>query len=167
MGLQRRPSLHRYAIKDLYVTIEVSLLLCDAANADSTGKVHMLGAGWAVVSTPLAPHAVVAIIRAPSSVSGQALELRFQLLDADGEPVSVNVGSARIGLTALAGVTFGEHRHEGLSAFPLTASFALNVGPLDLKEGFYRWRLTIGDSTWDAPFAVITAQEATPAGGRA
>ena len=44
--------------------LEVHLILCDAAQAES-GKVHMLGAGWSITGSPSAPHAVAVLIKVP------------------------------------------------------------------------------------------------------
>jgi hypothetical protein len=41
------------------------LILCDYAVADPAGKVHMLGAGWSLTSSPTPPHAVVVLMKIP------------------------------------------------------------------------------------------------------
>ena len=45
--------------------IEAQLLLCDAAVADQAGKLHMLGAGWSVTSSPTSPQAVAVLLKIP------------------------------------------------------------------------------------------------------
>ncbi len=42
--------------------MRIHLLLADSAQADPTGKVHALGLGWTVTSTPTPPAALIATI---------------------------------------------------------------------------------------------------------
>jgi hypothetical protein len=69
--------------------INVQLILCDAAQADPAGKVHMLGAGWSMTRSPTA-HAVAVLIKVPWDRANQKLPLKLILLDSDGHPVRLD-----------------------------------------------------------------------------
>jgi hypothetical protein len=142
-------------------SLEVQLLLCDAAQADPGGKVHMLGAGWSVTGSPTAPQAVVALIKVPWDRTNQELPLRLQLLDADGHPVLLPTDTDQPETVDLrSGLEVG--RPPGLLAgSTVDASFVMNVPPLPLPAGRYEWRLQCGEEYFSAFFQV----QAPPAGG--
>ena len=134
--------------------LEIQLILCDAAQADSTtGKVHMLGAGWSRSGTPVS-HAVVVLAKVPWDRANQRIPFTLILREQDGEPVSFEVeGKARplqvqgvIEVGRPAGVPPGS---------PLDASFALNVSPLPLKPGRYDWQLEAPEVERTASFTVM------------
>ena len=68
--------------------LEIKLILCDAAVADPAGKLHMLGAGWSLTSTPTAPQAVAMLIKIPWDRANQKLHFALRLLDPDGKQVT-------------------------------------------------------------------------------
>ena len=135
--------------------VEATLLLADSAVADPTGKVHMLGAGWSLTSTPTAPHAVVALVRVPWDRANQRIPFRLELLDSDGRPVTV---SDRDG--APSPVSTGDQQLEvgrpvGVDpGSPLDWPIVMNLGPLTLLPGRYEWRLTIAEQEFATPFQV-------------
>ncbi|MGH3741942.1 MAG: hypothetical protein ACRDT1_11480, partial [Micromonosporaceae bacterium] len=60
--------------------VEAQLILCDSAQTDASGgKVHMLGAGWSITSTPAAPHAVVVLAKIPWDRANQKIHFRLAL----------------------------------------------------------------------------------------
>lgn len=69
------------------------MILGDYANADSAGKVNILGAGWQVAPlqptgfTP--PHALAALIAAPPRYYDQEFAVTITLRDEAGQPVQV------------------------------------------------------------------------------
>jgi hypothetical protein len=69
------------------------LLLGDYANADSAGKLNLLGGGWKVTGlTPSGlsgPQALVAAIEVPPNYAGTEFAVSLTLLDEAGEPVKV------------------------------------------------------------------------------
>ena len=71
--------------------MKATLLLCDAAQVDPAGKVHILGAGWTVVGggvgVPLPGQAVVALIHVPWHQPVAPPFLRLRLEEAAGNPV--------------------------------------------------------------------------------
>lgn len=132
--------------------VEAQLILCDAAQAES-GKVHMLGAGWSITSSPSAPHAVAVLLKVPWDRANQKLPLQLQMLDSDGHPVTLHgpAGPAMIGTEAEIEVG----RPPGLPhGTKLDASFALNLPSLPLQPGRYEWRMTFAGQQFVAPFTV-------------
>ncbi len=134
--------------------VEAQLILCDAAQTDPTGKVHMLGAGWSTMRGP-GPHAVAVLVKVPWDRTDESLPLHLVLQDADGHPVEVpspggpqrieNHGSIQVG------------RPTGLPpGITLNASFALNVPPLPLAPGRYSWRLDFAGTTLTESFTVLS-----------
>jgi hypothetical protein len=133
-------------------SIEVQLILCDAAQADPSGKVHMLGAGWSITSTPTS-HAVALLIKVPWDRANEPLRLRLDLLDADGHPVQFPTPDGFARITNEGVIEVG--RPAGVAAGSmLDASFALNVPPLPLKPGRYVWRLELAELVQSASFTV-------------
>jgi hypothetical protein len=132
--------------------LEVQLILCDAAQADPAGKVHMLGAGWSVTRSPTS-HAVAVLIKIPWDRTNQPLPLTLDLVDADGNPVQFDTPSGQIGVHAEGTIEVGRPPgHEAGS--PLDASFALNVPRLPLPPGRYTWRLTLAEHEQSVSFSV-------------
>lgn len=135
--------------------IEAQLILCDAAQADGgTGKVHMLGAGWSVTSSPTGPHAIVVLMKIPWDRANQKIPLRLDLLTQDGSAVqlatpngqsAVSVPERVVEVGRPPGVAYGS---------VLDASFALNVGGMPLEPGRYCWRLELAELTISAVFTV-------------
>ena len=65
------------------------LLLADAAQQDANGKVHALGVGWAVTSTPTPPIALIVVVDCEWSETNIKHTISVELVDADGQPVLV------------------------------------------------------------------------------
>lgn len=135
--------------------IQFNVILCDAAQADSaTGKLHMLGAGWTMIGTPTAPHAVALLVQVPWDRANEKLPVRIELLDEDGKPVRVSDEEDAPGLFGESELEVG--RPPGVTrGSPLSAAFALNVAPLPLKPGRYEWRATVDGDTQAEPFQVL------------
>ena len=130
--------------------IEAVLLLCDAAQADPFGKLHMLGAGWSITSSPTAPCAVAVLLKIPWDRSNQQIPTSLTLADADGSPVVLpDVGVLRAESVVEVG------RPPGLAhGSMIDASFQLSVGSLPLQPGRYQWRLDVGDQNFTVAFQV-------------
>jgi hypothetical protein len=69
--------------------MEAHIFLADAAQVDSSGKVHALGLGWSTTITPLPAQAVVILIKVPWNQANRAHKLRAELLTQDGQPVTI------------------------------------------------------------------------------
>jgi len=133
------------------------LILCDSAQTDPTGKVHALGMGWTVTSTPTPPAALLVFIRVPWTAANTRHSLLIELLNADGQtvpspensnlPVKVE-GQFEAGRPP--GVPPGMTLEQSIT-IPLRAGF-------DLKPGeVYNWRLEIDglhEESWAVSFLV-------------
>jgi hypothetical protein len=67
--------------------MEAHIVLSDAAQIDSAGKVGLLGAGWTVTGPNVPPMAVTVFLRLPWEEAGQRLAFRLRLLDDEDQPV--------------------------------------------------------------------------------
>lgn len=69
------------------------LIIGDYANADSVGKLNLLGGGWQVTGLTASgltgPMALVAAIEVPPKYAGTEFPVSLTLLDEAGEPVKV------------------------------------------------------------------------------
>src|SRR5262249_45216946 len=132
--------------------LDVQLILCDAAQADPAGKVHMLGAGWSVTTSPTS-HAVAVLIKVPWDRANEKLQLALDLVDADGSPVRLDTQTGALAVHAEGIIEVG--RPPGVDpGSPLDAAFALNVPRLPLPRGRYTWRLTLAEHAQSVSFAV-------------
>ncbi len=129
------------------------LILCDAAQAEPSGKVHMLGAGWSMTRSPTS-HAVAVLLKIPWDRANERITLTVKLLDADGRPAQMVTSNGLVpAMQAEGKVEVG--RPAGVAPGSLLdAAFVLNVPPLPLRPGRYEWRLEIDDSSYSAPFTV-------------
>lgn len=134
--------------------IEAQLLLCDAAVADPSGKLHMLGAGWSMTSSPTAPQAVAVLLKIPWDRANQRMPVVLRLLDSDGQPVVLSTpeGSQQV----VVGGEVEAGRPAGVAhGSPLDAAMAFNVPPLPLDPGRYQWRLDVADQSFTSSFQVV------------
>lgn len=135
--------------------IEAQLILADAAQASGVGgKVHMLGAGWSITTSPTAPAAVVGLIKIPWDLANQKIAMLVELVDEDGKPVQLP------GPKGDEPVRFGADLEVGRPAglkpgTPIDASFTVNVAPMPLSPGRYSWRLQLGDDVVLNSFQVL------------
>lgn len=134
--------------------VEAQLILCDAAVSDQSGKLHMLGAGWSAVATPMPPHAVAILFRIPWDRANQKIPFSLKLLDADGHPVQVPIPGGTQELGNQGDIEVG--RPPGAThGSPLTASMSLTIPPLPLDPGRYEWRLHVAESQVSGNFEVL------------
>lgn len=132
--------------------IEATLLLCDAAVADPTGKLHMLGAGWSVTGTPTAPAAVAVFLKVPWDRTNQKIPLTLFLYDADGRQVGVDGNP--IGLQQ----EFEVGRPPGMEpGTPVDHAFQMSVSSMPLASGRYQWRLSVAGEEFSVSFQVRPA----------
>jgi hypothetical protein len=129
--------------------IKATLILCDAAQADPSGKLHMLGAGWSVTGTPTGAAAVAVLLKIPWDLANTKLAFSLQLEDADGQPVIL--GGGPIDMNS----EFEVGRPPGLDpGSPIDASFQLSLQPMPLAPGRYQWRLRVGVDEFAESFQV-------------
>jgi hypothetical protein len=141
--------------------VKATLLLCDAAQVDPSGKVHILGAGWTVVGvtpgSPLPGHCVVAILHVPWHQTNERHLIQLRLEDADGRPVMVGDPQAPVPLVHEQLIEVGrpEGAPEGIT---LDVPVVVSLGPgMPLLDGRYAWRLEIDGGShedWMATFHV-------------
>jgi hypothetical protein len=136
--------------------VEAHILLADAAQRSSEGKVHALGLGWTVTVTPLPAQAVVVFIKVPWDLANETHRAVLTLIDEDGravEPEGPDGGEVRIESDFETGRPAGVPR-----GMPLDVALSVNIAPgLALPPGGYVWRLEIdgeGQDTWRAAFQV-------------
>jgi len=67
--------------------MEAFILLSDAAQVDSNGKVGLLGAGWTVTGPNVPPMAVTVFLRVSWEEADQRHAFRLRLLDDEDQPV--------------------------------------------------------------------------------
>ncbi|MGF1663894.1 MAG: hypothetical protein ACFCVG_15780 [Kineosporiaceae bacterium] len=145
--------------------MRVTLFLADAAQPEqATSKVHALGAGWSVTGSPTPPMAVVALIKVPWDQANTQHVARLELVDADGQPVTVQ-GPA--GAQALkVEQVFEVGRPPGLPrGIEIDHSICVNLGPgLPLQPGMsYQWRLTMdGDEDTAQVATFFIRQQPSP-----
>lgn len=141
--------------------MKATLLLCDAAQVDPAGKVHILGAGWTVVGggngVPLPAQAVVAMVHVPWHETVRPHYLRLRLEDADGNAVLVGPPDARQPM--IHEQTVVVNRPAGApEGITLDVPVVVSIGPgMPLAAGRYAWRLEIdgaSDEDWMATFHV-------------
>ena len=134
--------------------IEAQVLLCDAAVADPAGKLHMLGAGWSMTSSPTSPQAVAVLLKIPWDRANERLALRLQLVDSDGRQVAVQTPDGPQEVTMGGEIETG--RPPGVApGSQLDASLAFTVPSLPLPPGRYQWRLDVADDAFAVSFQVV------------
>jgi hypothetical protein len=132
--------------------MEVQLILCDAAQAEPSGKVHMLGAGWSVTRSPTS-HAVAVLVKVPWDRANESLPLRLALLTTDGQPVQMPTPEGTARIEQVGAIEVG--RPAGVAAGSmLDAAFAMSVPPLPLPPGRYEWRLELAERVESSAFTV-------------
>jgi hypothetical protein len=128
------------------------VLLADAGQVDgSTQKLHAIGLGWTVTSSPTPPAAVCVFIIVPWNATNQRHNFSLYLQDADGRPVQDPAGNA-----IKADGSFEMGRPAGVPVgSPLTQPFVLPIPPgLQLEGGqSYEWRMEI-DGTHEEDWSV-------------
>jgi hypothetical protein len=136
--------------------MEAHILLADAAQRAADGKVHALGLGWTVTTTPLPAQAVVVFIKVPWDQANEQHLALLTLVDEDGRPAAPEGSDgSQIAISA----EFETGRPAGVpkgKALDVALAFAIAPG-MPLPPGGYVWRLEIdgeGQETWQAPFQV-------------
>src|SRR5258708_3262641 len=90
--------------------VDAQVILCDAAVADPSGKVHMLGAGWSVTTSPTAPQGVALVVKVPWDRANQKLHMKLQLRDSDGHPVDLPGPDGRQSVGTEGQIEVGRHQ---------------------------------------------------------
>jgi hypothetical protein len=136
--------------------MRATVLLADSAQADAANnKIHALGIGWSVTSTPTPAAAVVVILKVPWTATNTKHTVHLSLVDSDGQPVRPGGGDplevdGEFELGRPAGLPPGTE---------IDHNFVLNLSPgIPLPSGqMYEWRLSIDgrhEEDWVARFYV-------------
>ena len=140
--------------------MQAVVLLADSAQTDPANKVHALGLGWSVTSTPTPPSALVVLLKVPWNATNRKHSFELRLIDADGQPVMLG-RDPTTGEPAPLMVQgdFEVGRPPGIPpGMALDQAFAINLGPLPLQGGqMYEWRLEIDghhEDAWSARFFI-------------
>lgn len=135
--------------------MKVTFLIADAAQAVG-GKLYIIGGGWSLTGPAPSPSALAIKIDVPWSEANRKHSWKAFLEDGDGQPVVLPspAGDSNVEV----GGDFEVGRPPGLlEGTPLDLAIAINIGPMPLAPGRYRWRLTIDDRVeedWTAAFTV-------------
>jgi hypothetical protein len=134
------------------VPVEVTLLLCDAAQ-ESGGKLYVLGGGWSGVKANIpATMALAVLLEIPWDMTNHRMGVEAVLMTADGQPAEVegqpvhSAGEIEVGRPP--GVKPG-------TSFNAPLAFTFNGVSLD--SGAYRWEFHVdGTLMATAPFRAET-----------
>lgn len=139
--------------------MEAVILLADSAQGDQSGKVHALGLGWSWTITPTPPAAVIVLMKVPWTETNKKHPMRLQLLDQDGQQVTIQGPDGNSQPVEIAG-EFEVGRPPGVPpGSAIDNSLAVNVGagmPLTVGQT-YVWRLEIDgehQESWQRSFFV-------------
>jgi hypothetical protein len=113
----------------------------------TNGTVSMLGGGWTQIGPGPAPFAIAGVIEMPWEAAGVSHNLRFDLLDDQGQPVIVETPDGRQPVVIEG--QFDVAPQPGLKkGTPLTMPIAINLPPQPLGAGLrFEWRLEIDGET--------------------
>jgi hypothetical protein len=137
--------------------MKVTMMLADAAQA-AEGKLYIMGGGWSITGPEPTASAIAAYIQVPWDRTNVQHEFRFDLLDADGQPVVAETEEGGEEPVAIEGA-FEVGRPVGVTpGTPIDVPLAINIGPLPLPPGGrYEWRLHIdGETSGDWRLAFST-----------
>jgi hypothetical protein len=141
-----------------------TLILADSAQADPNGRIHALGAGWTVTSTPTPPIGLLVFVDCPWDQTNVKHRLLIELLDTDGRVVSFKTDDRGSPEPAVRVETdFEVGRPLGVpKGSPIRQVLAINITgglPLTAREK-YEFHLSIDDEhvdSWLATFSVRAA----------
>ena len=126
--------------------IKVSQMLADHAEV-ADGKLFINGGGWTLTGPAPSPFAIAMTMEVPREWANSQLMIRWELLDDQGHGVLVPGMMGMEPMVIQGQLGLGEP-HDAPDGVPITAHFAINVGPVPLHAGSrYEWRLMINDET--------------------
>ena len=140
------------------------IILADFAETDaSTGKVHILGAGWSVTGPQPAPQAVIALIDVPPERVGESVPVTLRLTDRMGRVLEVQDPSGTQRIEVMGQVETREPDGWDRST-DLRVAFTASLMLLPLQPGeSYAWSVEIeGQVLASAEFHVRPAPQGSP-----
>jgi len=145
--------------------MKVTMLLADFAQV-ADGKLTIVGGGWSLTGPDPTPFGIAILVHVPWDQANRRHTLRLELVDADGQPVTVPGDDDGEGapIVFLDDIEFEVGRPAGIKpGTPLELPLAVNSSPLSLEPGCrYEWRLSIdgeGDEDWRLAFSVRLEEE--------
>jgi hypothetical protein len=130
--------------------MEAFLVLADSGTTDQTsGKVHLLGAGWSLTGPTVPATAVAGFLRIPWDDVKDDFTFHLRLVDDDRNPVELPVTSGKsktVGFEGRLAVGNNPPQERVARQIPMNLSFSLTIPPLPLAPGSaYEWILDVGD----------------------
>jgi Family of unknown function (DUF6941) len=144
--------------------VKTTLLLADFAQV-AEGKLTVVGGGWSVTGPEPTPFAIAILVQVPWDQANVRHTLRLELLDADGNAVTIETDEGEEEpILFFDDLVFEVGRPPGLKpGTPLDFPLAVNSGPLPVEPGGrYEWRLSIdgrSDEDWRLPFTTRDEDE--------
>lgn len=144
--------------------MKATLLLADFAQV-AEGKLTVVGGGWSVTGPEPTPFAIAILVQVPWDQANVRHTLRLELLDADGNAVTIETDEGEEEpILFFDDLVFEVGRPPGLKpGTPLDFPLAVNSGPLPVEPGGrYEWRLSIdgrSDEDWRLPFTTRDEDE--------
>lgn len=125
------------------------------------GKLYIHGGGWSITGPDPIPSAIAMDVKVPWDEREVEHDLRFDLVDTDGQAVLVPTPQG-VQPLVIEGKLKLDGPFDGIKpGTPIDMPFAINLGPIPLAPGNrYEWRLTInGESReeWRLPFSTRAA----------
>ena len=124
------------------------MILCDSAQVYE-GKLSILGGGWDRIVFG-SPFAVAAIVEIPWDQTGQLLQSRLELVDADGHAVKPD----GVNPFLIAGELNVERSDDATPGSVFGVPFAFNFGPVPIPAGRHTMRLTVDDHVVSRSFTM-------------
>lgn len=143
--------------------MNVTMILADSAQAVG-GKLYILGGGWSFIGPEPSPMALAIKVDVPWDQTNRKHKLRLELVDSDGEAVTVPGLEGESEALVIEG-DFEVGRPPGMKpGTPIDFPFAINLGPLPLElDRRYVWQLSIDGDT-DAAWRVAFTTRPGPGG---
>jgi hypothetical protein len=126
--------------------MRATLVLGDFAETDaSSGKVHVLGAGWSLTGPSPSPQAVVAFLKVPADRVGAPIPFTLRLIDKARQVIEVP-GLGGLQRLEISGQVELQVPDGWDGSTDLSSSFAVNIGVIPLKPGgYYTWVVEVDD----------------------
>ena len=149
--------------------MDITLFLADYAQADANNKVHAIGIGWTITTSPSPPHAVVALLGVPWDQTNREHTFSFVLTDQDGREVQGLPDADGNPTTVKVEGSFEVGRPVGLPpGRPIAVPLVINVVPgLQLEQRTsYDWTLVVdGSDEWRRVVSFLVQGQAVQPGG--
>ncbi|MDA0633996.1 hypothetical protein OUY22_11260 [Nonomuraea sp. MCN248] len=131
--------------------MEGFLVLADSGNTDlTTGKVHLLGAGWSLTGPVVPTSAVAGFLRIPWDDVKKDLDFRLRLVGDNRDPVKIPAADGKtkpVIFNGKLGIVNVRPQDGVARSIPMNLSFSLNIPALPLAPGStYEWVLDVGET---------------------